>query len=74
MTLEELIKKYNGQPVEVAGSANAKNQCVDLANLYIRDVLGWPIIEWTNAKDFPAKAGDNYIFVKNTPEGVTIKR
>src|SRR3990167_6882464 len=73
MTLDQLIAKYNGKQVEVAGSSNAQNQCVDLANLYIRDVLGIPIIEWTNAKDFPSKAGNKYEFVKNTPTGVPDK-
>lgn len=54
----------------MAGSANAQYQCVDLANAYIRDVLNLPIIEWTNAQDFPKKAGDNYEYIENTPEGV----
>lgn len=73
MTLDELVKKYNGKQVEVAGSVNAQNQCVDLANLYIRDVLGLKIIEWTNAKDFPSKADDNYEYIKNTLDGVPSK-
>lgn len=68
MTFDEFIKKHEGEFLEVAGSANAKNQCVDLANGYIRDVLNLPIIEWTNAKDFPERAGDSYEFIKNTPE------
>lgn len=54
-TLEQFIKENNGKQVEVTGSANAKFQCVDLVNLYIRDVLGLPIVEWTNAQDFPKK-------------------
>ncbi len=70
MTLDELIKKYDGKQVEVHGSANAKFQCVDLVNAYIRDVLKLPIIKWTNAKDFPSKAGSNYEWIKNTPLGV----
>lgn len=70
MTFNEFMAKWNGKYLEVAGSANAKNQCVDLANGYIRDVLGLPIIEWTNAVDFPAKAGSNYDFIANTPTGV----
>jgi archaellum component FlaC len=68
MTLDEFLLKYNGEYVEVAGSANAKNQCVDLANLYLREVLGLPIIEWTNAIDFPKKS--SLEFVRNTSEGV----
>lgn len=70
MTLQQFIEKWNGKYCEVAGSANAQNQCVDLSNAYIRDVLGLPIIEWTNAKDFPSKAGDAYEYIKNTPSGV----
>ena len=68
MTLTEFLKKWNGQYCEVAGSANAKNQCVDLANAYIRDVLGLPIIEWTNAKDFPSKS--SLPFIRNLPTGI----
>lgn len=60
VTLEEFIKKNEGQFVEVAGSANAKFQCVDLANAYIRDVCGQPIVEWTNAIDFPKRINDKF--------------
>lgn len=70
MTLQEFLTKWNGKYCEVAGSANAVNQCVDLANAYIRDVLGLPIIEWTNAKDFPSRAGDKYTYILNSPTGV----
>lgn len=70
MTFSEFLKKWNGKYCEVAGSSNALNQCVDLANAYIRDVLGLPIIEWTNAVDFPSKAGSAYDYILNTPEGV----
>ncbi len=68
MTLDEFLLKNNGEYVEVAGSTNAKNQCVDLANKYLQEVLRLPIIEWTNAIDFPKKS--SLEFVKNTPEGV----
>ena len=73
MTLENFVKKYDNKFLEVAGSSNALNQCVDAANGYIKEVLGLPIIEWTNAKDFPSKAGDNYDYIKNTPTGVPEK-
>jgi len=69
MTFQEFLEKYNGKYVEIAGST-AKFQCVDLANAYIREVLGLPIIEWTNAKDFPSKAGEEYDYILNTPLGV----
>ena len=73
MTLDEFVKKYTGKRLEVAGSANAIYQCTDLVNGYIRDVLGLPIIEWTNAIDFPKKAGDKYEWIANTPTGVPQK-
>jgi len=67
--VDDFVTKWNGTYVEVAGTS-ARNQCVDLANLYIRDVLHFPIIEWTNAKDFPSKGGNNYTWIANTPTGV----
>ena len=67
MTFSEFIQKYDGKQVEVAGSSGALYQCVDLANAYIRDVLLLPIIEWTNAKDFPSKANGLYDF-PSTPQ------
>jgi len=74
ITYKEFFDKYNGKHVEVAGSVNAQNQCVDLANAYIREVLGLPIIEWTNAQDFPKKClPPNYEYILNTPTGVPIQ-
>lgn len=74
MTLDELVAQQDGKYVEVAGSPEAKNQCVDLANLYIRDVLKLPIIEWTNAIDFPIRVNPNdYDYILNTPTGVPQK-
>ncbi len=73
MTLQSFITKYNGRYLEVAGSANALNQCTDAANGYIRDVLGLPIIEWTNAQDFPSKADSNFNVIQNTPTGVPVE-
>jgi hypothetical protein len=70
MTLDGFVKKYDGQFVEVAGSSNAKNQCVDLANAYLREVCGLPIVEWTNAADFPKKCtAPNYQYIKNSATG-----
>jgi hypothetical protein len=66
MTFTEFLSILNGTWIEVAGTS-AKNQCVDLANAYIKYVLGLPPIEWTNAVDFPSKAGDNYEYILNTP-------
>jgi len=69
MTFDDFIKKYNGKKVEVAGSANAINQCTDLCNAYLRDVWSLPIVEWTNAVDFPEKI-TGCEFIENTPEGM----
>ena len=70
LPFQDFINYWTGRYCEVAGSANAQNQCVDLANAYIRDVLKLPIIEWTNAVDFPSKAGDKYEYILNTPTNV----
>lgn len=69
MTLQQFIDRWNGQYCEIAGST-APNQCVDLANQYIQDVLGFPIIEWTNAVDFPTRAGDRYEWIENGPVNI----
>lgn len=69
MTLQSFFDTWNGKFCEVAGSANAKNQCVDLANAYLRDVCGLPLIAWTNAVDFPSKFTGG-TFIANTPDGV----
>jgi hypothetical protein len=71
MNLNEFIKKWDGKYCEVTGSSQAINQCTDLANEYIREVLGLPIIEWTNAQDFPKKClAPQYEYILNTPNGV----
>ena len=70
MNFSEFIAKYNGRFVEVAGTPNALNQCTDLANAYISEVLGLPIIEWTNAVDFPSKVGDKYDYILSTPTNI----
>jgi hypothetical protein len=72
MTLSEFVDKYKGKFVEVAGSPGALNQCVDLVNAYIRDVLGLQIIEHTNAKDFITKAGAKYDAFLNTPTAIPL--
>lgn len=69
MTLTEFLSILNGEYKETAGTS-AKNQCVDLANAYIKYVLGLSVIEWTNAVDFPSKAGPDYEYILNTPTGV----
>jgi hypothetical protein len=69
MTFQKFLETWNGKYCEVAGSANAKNQCVDLANAYLRDVLGQPIVEWTNAVDFPSKLNWDWITIGLPSEG-----
>jgi hypothetical protein len=73
MTFEQFMTIWNGKYCEVAGTPNARNQCVDVVNAYIRDVLGLPIIEWTNAVDFPSKAGDKYTYTANTPTNIPMR-
>lgn len=70
MTLKEFISKYNGKFVEYHSfSSGATNQCVDLANQWITEGLGFSAIIGTNAQDFPKKAGSNFTYILNTPTG-----
>lgn len=72
-TFDQFIEKYKGKFLEAGGSANAINQCVDLVNGYISEVLGLPKILGTNAQDFPSRAGDKYEYILNTPNGIPKK-
>lgn len=70
MKLQDFISKYDGKFVEYHSfSAGATNQCVDLANQYIVEALGFSAIIGTNAQDFPKKAGNNFTYILNTPTG-----
>lgn len=74
MTLDQFIKKYTGKFVEYHSfDPAAKFQCVDLANIYIVEVLGYTPIIGTNAQDFPNKAGKEFNYILNTPAGVPNK-
>ncbi len=74
MTLDQFITKYTGKYVEYHSySANALNQCADLANQYIVEVLGLTAIIGTNAQDFPNKKGTQFDYILNTPTGVPEK-
>jgi hypothetical protein len=65
MTTQDYFEALVGQFLEVAGTT-AKNQCVDSVNFYIKFVLRKPIIEWTDAKDFPSKVSpDDYDWISN---------
>lgn len=71
MTLDQFYTKYNGKFVEYHSyNPLALNQCTDLANQYIVEVLGKKAIIGTDAKDFPSKAGSDYEWIPNTPDGV----
>jgi len=70
---DEFVRKYDGKFLEVAGSANAKNQCVDCVNGYLKEVLDQPIVEWTNARDFPSKLTENFDWFDNDPDAIPLK-
>ncbi|MDO8554364.1 MAG: CHAP domain-containing protein [Candidatus Micrarchaeota archaeon] len=70
MTRQEFFEINNGRYLEIAGTS-ALNQCTDNANAYIRYVLRLPIIEWTNAVDFPSKVSDDdYKWIPNSATNV----
>ncbi len=69
LTIDQFISKYLGKQVEYHSyNPNALYQCTDLANVYIIEVLNLTPIIGTNAKDFPSKIGDEFDFIKNTPD------
>lgn len=70
MTLGQFVTKYLGKQVEYHSySSGAENQCVDLVNQYIFEVLGLTPIIGTHAKDFPKKYNSaEFEYIKNTPE------
>lgn len=72
MNLREFVDKYNGKFVEYHSyGTGALNQCVDVCNQYIVEVLGLTAIIGTNAQDFPSKANPaDYDYIVNTPLGV----
>jgi hypothetical protein len=69
MTLQEFIDKHNGKFVEVAGP-NSKNQCVDLANKYLQEVLGQEIVPFADASMFPARLASRWNWILYTPERI----
>lgn len=75
MTLQQFKDKYLGKQVEYHSySAGAENQCVDLANQYITEVLGKTAIIGTNAKDFKDRYDSNeFEWIPNTPEAIIRK-
>lgn len=75
MTLQEFRNKYLGGQVEYHsfGGEGTYNQCVDLVNQYIVEVLRLTPIIGTHAKDFPTKYDKSqFDFVANTPTGVPV--
>lgn len=72
MTLQEFQNKYLGKQVEFHSfGGGALNQCVDLVNQYIKEVLGLTPIIGTNAKDFGTKYNKNeFTWIANTTEAI----
>lgn len=77
MTLQDFKNKYLGKQVEYHSyGAGAYNQCVDLVNQYINEVLDnhtkdYTEIIGTNAKDFNTRYDpEDFDFIANTPNGV----
>lgn len=77
MTLQEFKNKYLGKQVEFHSyGSGAYNQCVDLVNAYINEVLDnntkdYTEIIGTNAKDFNTKYDpEDFEWIANTPTGV----
>lgn len=77
MTLQQFKDKYLGKQVEFHSfGAGAWNQCVDLVNAYINEVLDnhtkdYTEIIGTNAKDFNTKYDpEDFDWIANTPQGV----
>lgn len=70
--LNNFKNKYLGKQVEFHSFGNgAYNQCVDLVNQYIKEVLNLTPIIGTNAKDFKDKINpDEFEWIVNTPEAV----
>lgn len=70
--LNNFKNKYLGKQVEFHSFGNgAYNQCVDLVNQYIKEVLNLTPIIGTNAKDFKDKFNpDEFEWIVNTPEAV----
>lgn len=65
--IDTFVHKYENKFVEAGGSNNAKNQCVDLVNLYLEQVFNYPKILNTNALDFPKKIDSNtFEWINNT--------
>jgi hypothetical protein len=77
ITYDDFKAKYTGKLVDANGNVpgqGAYGQCVDITNLYIKEVLGLPIVLGTNAVDFPKKClSPNYEYILNTPTAVPIQ-
>jgi len=77
MTFKDFISKNTGKKLDYDGAY--ANQCVDLMNFYMQDVLGIdrPNITYGGNTAYEiyknAKSDDNFTKVPNTPTGVPIK-
>lgn len=72
MSLQAFIDKYLGKQVEFHSyGTGAQNQCIDLSNQYIKEVLDLTPIIGTNAKDVGSKFNkDQFDWIVNTPEAI----
>ena len=77
ITYNDFKAKYTGKLVDANGNVpgqGAYGQCVDIVNLYIKEVLGFPIVLGTNAIDFPKKClPPNYTYILNDINAVPIQ-
>lgn len=72
--IDQFVKKYDGKQVEYHSfGSGAENQCTDLCNQFIKEVLNLTPIIGTHAKDFLTRAGNEFDKIKNTPTGVPNK-
>jgi hypothetical protein len=72
ITFDQFKNKYLGKQVEYHSySPGAENQCVDLINQYLTEVLGLDPIIGTHAKDFKNRYNSEQLeWIPNTPNGV----
>ena len=71
MSWDEFFDKWNNRYCEFSGGGDALNQCIDVVNRGIVDVLGQQPFLYMNAKDVYDNADPNiYEKIENTPDAV----
>ncbi len=69
-TRDQFVVKYTDKRVDANGNVSGEGayaQCVDIVNLYLKEVDGESEILWTNAVDFLSKAASTFQVITNTP-------